>query len=40
MGEDTFTEVEGDFPILPGPAVVLRGRVQHTVSYEVKWWEA
>ena len=35
IGESTHREVEGNFSVTPGPAVVLRGRREPTVSYLV-----
>jgi adenylate cyclase len=35
IGESTYTEVEDQFELKPGPAVVLRGRREATVSYLV-----
>jgi adenylate cyclase len=37
IGESTYDEVEDQFDIKPGPAVVLRGRREHTVSYLVEF---
>ena len=37
IGEGTFREVEGNFSLQPGPAVVLRGRREPTVSYLVEF---
>jgi adenylate cyclase len=36
IGEGTYREVEGNFSLKPGPAVVLRGRQESTVSYLVE----
>ena len=36
IGEGTYREVEGNFSLKPGPAVVLRGRQEATVSYLVE----
>jgi adenylate cyclase len=35
IGESTYRELEGNFSVKPGPAVVLRGRREPTVSYLV-----
>jgi adenylate cyclase len=35
IGESTYRELEGNFSVKPGPAVVLRGRREATVSYLV-----
>jgi len=37
IGEGTYREVEGNFSLKPGPAVVLRGRQEATVSYLVEF---
>ena len=37
IGEGTYREVEGNFSLKPGPAVVLRGRREATVSYLVEF---
>jgi|UniRef100_A0A7V6A2B8 adenylate cyclase len=36
IGEATYREVQGRFPLKPGPAVVLRGRQETTLSYLVE----
>jgi adenylate cyclase len=35
ISESTFREIEGKFQTIPAPAVVLRGRQEPTVSYQV-----
>jgi class 3 adenylate cyclase len=37
IGESTYREVEGNFSVKPGPAVILRGRQEPTVSYLVEF---
>lgn len=37
IGEATYREVQGQFPLKPGPAVVLRGRQEATVSYLIEF---
>ena len=37
IGERTYHELDGDFSLQPGPAVILRGRREPTVSYLVEF---